>query len=424
MAKKPILGRSLLMIYHLTFVAVAAVPAAAFAQTPAGQSLLTEAQAVHRALARPALDDAIEGGVGVARAEAIRLGLWPNPEVSYSREQTDGPGGTVDDYVWISQQFDLSGRRGVRSEAAQLRARATRGDGAARRVRIAGEVRLRFYNVLLFQKMVATLQSWAGRLEAAAKTVSRREAAGDASVYDRRRLEREVANAHARLGARVAEREWAWSRLAVLVDDSRLEAGPWPRVSGKLLPDAPAARATFVQRIETRPDIRALHEVATAAALDGSAAGRWWVPELKLGGGWKSVDLGTDRIHGFLVVATATVPIFDRHQDEALRAQSEERRVRGERALIIARARGETNGLWEQATRLRETARDFRANQAAAATLVRMAEAGYRGGELGVLELLDAYRSAREDEQRATELELSARRARIELELISGGYVP
>ncbi len=49
---------------------------------------------------------------------------------------------------------------------------------------------------------------------------------------------------------------------------------------------------------------------------------------------------------------------------------------------------------------------------------------GYRGGELGVLELLDAYRGAEEDEERALDLEFQARRARIELELSSGGYAP
>jgi hypothetical protein len=41
-----------------------------------------------------------------------------------------------------------------------------------------------------------------------------------------------------------------------------------------------------------------------------------------------------------------------------------------------------------------------------------------------VLELLDAYRGAEEDEERALDLEFQARRARIELELSSGGYAP
>lgn len=56
-----------------------------------------------------------------------------------------------------------------------------------------------------------------------------------------------------------------------------------------------------------------------------------------------------------------------------------------------------------------------------AAELVRTAEAAYAGGELGILELLDAYRGALDAELQALELEWGARRARIEVDRALGG---
>ena len=406
----------------LVSVATASV---AFAQATERSSLLTEAQAVEHVLKRPGLRDAIDGSVDVARADSIREGLWPNPQASYVREQTYGNGGTGEDYVWLSQSIDPSGSLGLRSRAAEQRATAAWEEGRARQAGIVASVRMRFYEVLRFQGQVNAAQHLIARLETAVDTVTRREAAGDASAYDRRRLERELANMQARLVTLEAGRDRAWASLAALVGDERDTSTPWPRVSGTLLPDSLPAENTLVQRLEARPDIRALENIAAAAEIEARAASRGWVPDLNLGAGWKSIDFGPNRIHGFLAMGAITLPFFDHSQDESLRAQGERRRARGERELALALARGEIRGLLVAARRLRETARRYRENRSeSSAALVRTAEAGYHGGELGVLELLDAYRGAEEDEERALDLEFQARRARIELELSSGDYAP
>lgn len=408
-----------------SLLAVAAFAAPAGAQPEGPGAVLTEAEVVERALARPALGDAIDGSVDVARAESIREGLWPNPSLSYSRERIDGTGETTEDELWLSQRLEISGRRGLRSSAAERRAEAVREQGRARRARVAAAVRLRFYALLRLQGHRETAGGLVGRLEAALETVSRRESAGDASAYDRRRLERELAGARAHLATLEAGRARAWASLAAMIGDERDAGAPWPRVAGTLLPDPPPRRRTLVQRLAARPDLVALERVAAAAKLEGDAASRWWVPAIDLGGGYKSIDLGTERSQGFLAMASITLPVFDRRQDESLRARAEHRRARGERDLALAEARAETRGLWAEAEQLQAAARRFRQDtEDASAALVRTAESGYRGGELGVLELLDAYRGARQDADRALDLEFRARRARIELELRSGGYAP
>ena len=79
-------------------------------------------------------------------------------------------------------------------------------------------------------------------------------------------------------------------------------------------------------------------------------------------------------------------------------------------------------GLRNQASRLADAARRFRSDATSTSSrLLVTAEAAYRGGELGVLELVDAQRSALDADLQAIDLESAARRARIDLVLASGG---
>jgi cobalt-zinc-cadmium efflux system outer membrane protein len=396
----------------------------AVAQAAEHDAPLTEEEAVRRALERSDLRTAIDGSVDVARAESIRASLWENPEVWYTREQTYGALSTGEDYLWATQKIDPSGSVGLRSKASEQRANAVRERGRAREARVAAQVRLRFHEVLRLQGQVAVAQHLVDRLEIAVDTVRKREAAGDASIYDRRRLERELANTRARTVTLEAARARAWEVLAALVEDHRDTSAPWPRASGTLLPEALPSQDTFAQRLDTRPDLQAFERIAAAAEMEEHAASRGWVPELTLGGGWKSIDFG-DRIHGFMGIVALTLPFLDHGQNRALAAQGARRSAQGEHEWALALAKGDMRGLWIEAARLWETARSYREERSELSeALVRTAEAGYRGGELGVLELVDAYRGMQEDEARALDLEFQARRARIELELSTGGYTP
>lgn len=422
MGKTPSFNR--ISLLFVTMIAWSGLGSVAFGQAAEQGSPLTEEEAVKRALERSDLRAAIDGSVDVARAESIRGSLWENPEVWYTREQTYGQASTGEDYLWATQKIDPSGSLGLRSKAAEERANAVQERGRARQARIAARVRIRFYEVLRLQGQVAAAQRLIDRLEIAVDTVRKREAAGDASTYDRRRLERELANTRARAITLEAARERTWAAHAALVADQRDTSAPWPRVSGTLLPEALPSQNTFAARLDTRPDLQAFKHLAAGAEIEGRAASRGWVPELTLGAGWKSIDFG-DRIHGFMAIGAITLPFLDHGQNRAWAAQGAMRSAQGEHEWVLALAGGEMRGLWYEAARLREAARSYRQERSELSeALVRTAEAGYRGGELGVLELVDAYRGMQEDETRALDLEFQARRARIELELSSGGYAP
>ena len=420
--QKPIVRR--FSVPLLAFSVTLFVSARTEAQVAPKSTELTEEVAVRRALSLPALEEVTEGLVGIARSEEVREGLWPNPELAFNREEIRGDQGAVQDFLMLSQAFDFSGRRGLKSKAADLRVQAVRGQGEAFRSEIEAEVRLRFHELLTAQLRVRTIQSWMERIESTLRIVTRREAVGDAASYERYQLEREVTSTQVSLSMHEAERGQAWARLAPLLGEVHLTGGP-PEVSGSLLPGLPEPSEQLVSRIKSRPDIVALGVLEEAAEVDSKAASRWWVPKSTLGFGWTALDLGTQRDDGYIAMATISLPLFERSQAESIQAASEARLARGRQELALTQALGEIRIRAAELTRLIDVAERHRRDVVErSGALIRTAEAGYAGDELRILELLDAYRGAIDDEMSTLALEFAARKAHIHLDLISGGYTP
>jgi outer membrane protein, heavy metal efflux system len=383
---------------------------------------LTEADAVLLGLSRPGVDEMLSGEVDLARSDAVKAGLMPNPIAAYAREQTfGGADASAEDYAWLLQKFDLSGRRGLRSEAAQRRVEATEDQVRNRRLTLGARIRTRFYDVLQRQGRAAALRQWCERLAIVADRIARRAAAGDAAQYDRQRAEREHAGAVARLSVDEAGLARAREQLAALLGDQPPTPGT-PIVVGDLLPATPPpALDAVLDQLPARPDLRALEATAGAAELQGRASARWWLPEIEIGAGLKSVEVGGERLNGFIASGAIPLPLLNRNQDEAMRAAAEAQVARGRRRVELAEAAGEVRGVHAQATRLADSARRARSESDREwRTLARSAEAAYHGGEAGILELVDAYRAQLDAEMQTLDLEWRARRARIELDRLTG----
>jgi len=416
--KKPMHARCLLYVLLL----LASGSTAIAQEAPAAQAL-TETEAVARALRRAPLRDAVEGAVAAERGRGRAASATPNPQLQYAREQTFGSLGTGEDYLSVAQAIDLGGRRGLHGDAGEARARAAELEGDATRVDVAAEARRRFYEVLYRQARLSAVEGWLQRIDQALQIVTRREERGDAAVYDRRRLERERAVANGRLATDLAALDRSRARLVALLGDNVSAS-----VSGTLLPEAdPAALPTLRAASSARPDLAALRLRVDAAVLEQSAAARWWAPDLQLEGGFKGIGFaGSDqRTDGFSLGASLSVPLWDQSRGLAQAAEGEARTARAQRSLIESELDGELAGAREEAVRLRSAAAELRDKTATASgDLVRIASAGYEGGELGLLELLDAYRGAADDALSVLDMELAARRARIELDQLTGTGLP
>jgi cobalt-zinc-cadmium efflux system outer membrane protein len=386
-----------------------------------GAELLTEQDAVRRALTRPAFQDALQGGTAAAEADVLEAGLWPNPHFDYEQERTGSADGDITEQrARLAQSFDISGRRALRREAAEQRVAASRHDAAARRTTLSMNVRLAFHDSLGATRRIAVLRDWQAALLRAEDTLTKLQRGGEVSGYDRRRIVRERLSADARLSEALAESERARERLGALTGVST-EA----TLVGDPLPGEPPPLESLLEQVPMRGDLRALAARTQAHDAEGRAAARAWVPDVTLGAGVKRVEEAGRSDSGLLISVSVPIPLFERGQAAGQRAAAQARATQGEYQLALAEAQGELRGFWREAARLRQTALTFaELSPPASEDLVRIAEAAYRGGEIGILELLDAFRSRVEAQTEALELQLKARRARIELDTLVGADLP
>ena len=286
--QRPSIDRSLAVLVVLVLSSYGGVGSAEGAP-------ISESEAVRLGLAESAIGDVVEGGIQQAEGERERARRWPNPVLSYQREETSTGAGTTEQYGWVSQTIDVAGRRITRGHAAEHRVRAAQAEGEDFQIARRADIRQRFYATLLEQRRVAALEEWLGQGSRVAAIVARRKQAGEASGYDAMRIDREQATARARLATEQATLSRNRELLAGLIGSS----SAWDAVTGELLPTEPLpAVDALLERVDQRPDVRALDESAEAAELDGRAASRWWLPDVTLGAGVKSVEDKQDRFSG------------------------------------------------------------------------------------------------------------------------------
>lgn len=411
------------MILHLQkFSLAAAIAALTSTFVPpalAGQPL-TESESLRIGLARPELGDLGRGRVDEAGADALETGLWANPTLEYSRDNSRNGTGVREETWQLSQPFDLSGRRGLRREAGGQRIVAAEADARQFRAERAAEIRRGYFQLLMHERQLAALDAWVDRFVEAERVVGKLRAAGEASGYDLRRLARERQAAAARRAEKHAELERISEQFAALLGTG---IAAYEGILGHLLPEAPAGLENLLGKLDARPDLAALGARASAADLEGRAATRGWIPEVTLGVGAKRGDYGFG--HESLTSFTAAIPlpVFDRQQPGQQRAAAQAMAARAEYRLARSRAEGQMRGLHRQVTQLVDAASRYRREAATQSDdLVRIADSAYRAGESTVLELLDAYKGALEAETTALELEWKAREASIELDQLTGSY--
>jgi cobalt-zinc-cadmium efflux system outer membrane protein len=244
-----------------------------------------------------------------------------------------------------------------------------------------------------------------------------REREGEGSRFDRLRAEQEVA-------------ELKHAAVAAAIDMSDARAGVTAllpvgviltRVTGALVGMRTRldTEALVTRARATRAELRALQFSIDRSAFEADAATRSRWPAPVLIGGLKRAGSGVERERGGVFGVNVAVPLFDTGARDAARWTAEGARIAAERTAIEQQVRADIVRAVEGLT-LRQQALEGAGDDVLATELVTTADVAYREGEIGVVGLLDAVRTASRARMRDLERRLEVRLAQIALERAVG----
>lgn len=377
---------------------------------------LSETEAIQAALAQGDFAALGEAERAAAEARVRAIARFDNPEANISRESVSGSAG--DETEWqagVTQPLDISGRRSSLRAAVRAEAAAVSAEVARRRQERIAEVREAFAGCTAASEKIAISQRFSARLREAERIVTLRTRAGDTAVYDLRRLRVEARSAEAELQVARGELGAECSALARLTGIS--DAQPSAPLAA-LLPRSPAAAASAAAA--NRQDLVARQARVAAAEAETRAAQRARIPDLSLGLGYKRISNEDGSAGGPTAAVGVRLPLFNNGRAAVDESRARQRVREAELALArrdveasIAAAAARASAGVAAAQEAREAASD-------ALRLSTIAETAYQGDEIGVVELIDAYRTGRDAELNIVELTERAVRATIAQSLAEG----
>ena len=381
--------------------------------------VLTEAQAVTRALARPEWQALTQLPAKQTAGAALEARSWLPPGVEWNRQQFSGPQpGKREDTFLLSQSFDISGRRLARRDAAAKREEGGKAESEQRVAGVVAQVREAFYEVLVARERLARLEGSISRVGRFQERVDRLHQAGEMSGLDRGRVRREVELLR---GREVVER----SRL--LHAEARLRSllgGGFDTVQGGLLPEPPATLDAYVAEQPGAPTTRIALAQEAAAQSEAKAAGRW-APELQLGLGVKRWQEAGLTGNGNVFSLGFTFPTPGRVNAARVRGEAEARATSAQARLQREQDGADLRALWQASVDLRASAERMAKEALADSGRVEAAlDAAFAAGELDLLGRLDGARSLLEAELAALDQAHAARRTRIALDRLLGKMNP
>jgi len=287
--------------------------------------------------------------------------------------------------------------------------------GTRTRNALVAQVRLRAYEMVLREAEVEAAKEAVRLLEQAHERVRVRVDSGEAARYEIIKADAEIIQARQQEQTARLRAEQAQLSLG------RLAAGQLPvrfRLDVSLEDPLRIEDMGEIDPME-HPELRQLKaEVERAQArLDGAKASRWPGVELRYGQTREpDVRLNT-------VGVSIQIPLLDQHRGPIDEAASELERARLQLEARQIDLPQQTLQAWKELemARLRTQALSQGSVREAESAL-RVAEAAYRFGERGILDVLDAQRVLRSIRADLLDARYQLQAARIQLEYLAGRY--
>ncbi|WP_246181644.1 TolC family protein [Dechloromonas hortensis] len=370
---------------------------------------------------------AIQAGrdqVNAARYAVDSAGAFPNPELEYlaGTARARSPGGNPGDArsASLTQPLDMPWRRSARIGVAEAGLEAATAGNRAFEADLLARLRARYFEVLRREAELRNAREDVALMEGVRSRIALRVETGEAPRFELIKSDAETLNAQKNAQAAGFRLEQARSLLRQIVGG----ALPAEFTLTSRLRDVPALTPLDVVRkelAESSPDLaRARAEMVRAERqLDLERVQRW--PNLAVKA---SVDEDPD-LRTSKVGIVMSIPLWDRRSGPIGEASAQLSRARNElesQQFSLAQALEVAYQQYEIAQNQVTALESGIVRQAEAA--LKVAEAAYRFGERGFIEVLDAqrvYRAARA-ELIAARYELAAAWVEIErLRAVPGG---
>ncbi len=404
------------MLRLLTSLALLAVPPPAAEVVPLKLSELPDDAGLAALVWQRSPELALERGrVESARAEHQRTLLLPNPSLDLSwntipvgptNPEGLSPLSEVPNYAFtLSAPLEL-GKRGPRQEAARQAA-------AAQALEAVGQLRDQTFDLLDRISEIAADELRISALEALRADAARlreiqraRAQKGDASELDADRALLEEEKLASSLGEQ-REKLAADLRACGQAIGGRCEPFGDARLAEAFLERRPPGS----ESPEQRPDVAALRAQQASAEASLTLAHRRWLPDPSVRVGYvrDQFVISGNQPNSVMVGLSVPLPFFEHGQADARAAQAQITSASEARALLLARASRELEGLAEQtAATERRRAQLREKTLPLAKALTERLEAAVQRGAAPVQELLLTRRTYGELLLDASELELTA----------------
>lgn len=335
---------------------------------------------------------AVRDQVAVARAAVDTASAFPNPELEYmgGSVRPRGVGGPSGDArsVTLTQPLDLPWRRAVRVAAAEAGLDSAVAGGRSVEVALIAQLRVRYFELLRRQAELRNAREDVALVESVRSRIEKRVETGDAPKFELIKADAEMLNAQKASQAASVRVEQARSLLRQMVG-ATLPADFV--VSGSLrdVRELPPIEKVRQGVASGSPDLaRARAETVRAERqLELERSLRW--PNIALKAGMEQDPDVRDSRLGVVV----SIPLWDRRRGPVGEAAAQLSRARNELAAQEF-ALGQTLEVayqqYEIAQAQVSALESGIVRQAEAA--LKVAEAAYRFGERGFLEVIDAQR--------------------------------
>ena len=359
------------------------------------------------------------------RAEAAGLArqanAFPNPTAAVTHEPLSRNGQSYSEtYLTLSQRFELPGQRSARTAAANGVLGAAEARLRADSTRLGFTVKRAFVEAAMAEERLAISERVTEVFRQGAQSAAVREAEGDISLYELRRLlvERtryENLLADARLDVSAARRA-----LSLLLIPEAEAAEVAPRGPLGVLPPEPTLDGVLENATSRRQEVAAARAEVEAALAGVRFARAERIPDITAVGGAKRQS---DGFRGVFLGLSIPLPLFDRSAGAIEATEAQVRSAEGRLALTSRQVENDLRGAIESYGSLR--ARSELLGESLLdedPDLLQIAQVAYDAGEMDLVQLLDAAEALWGARTAQARLKADLWTAYYDLERAAGGF--